>query len=58
MVTRSDTAAMTNEKRTYEAPVLKVEGKVKDLTLGQADGNFTDKAFPTNTPKPQLTFTN
>ena len=46
------------DKRTYESPRLVVEGALKDLTLGEATGNFTDKLFPQNTPFNQLTFTN
>ncbi len=43
-------------KKAYQAPRLAVHGDVEKVTLGASDGNFTDKAFPTDTPKPQLTF--
>jgi hypothetical protein len=44
-----------NQKR-YEAPRLRSEGSVRDLTFGQSDGDFTDAVFPVNTPKKLLTF--
>lgn len=41
---------------TYVAPKLVELGTVRELTLGDADGNVTDQTFPANTPKDQLTF--
>ena len=41
---------------TYEAPRIADHGTLVELTAGQADGNFTDAAFPVNTPKQDLTF--
>ncbi len=43
-------------KKAYESPRLSVHGDVENVTQGTSTGNFTDKAFPVNTPKPQLTF--
>ena len=43
-------------KKAYQAPRLAVYGDVEKVTLGLSNGNFTDKQFPNNTPKPQLTF--
>lgn len=40
----------------YEAPILEDFGSLTQLTAGQTDGNFTDRAFPVNTPKRDLTF--
>jgi hypothetical protein len=40
----------------YEAPTLEDFGSLTELTAGQTDGNFTDRAFPVNTPKRDLTF--
>ena len=42
--------------KTYARPVLSVHGKVEELTHGMEDGNALDRTYPTNTPKPQLTF--
>ena len=44
------------EMKTYARPALHVHGKVEELTHGMKDGNALDRAFPINTPKPQLTF--
>jgi hypothetical protein len=41
---------------TYEAPTVVDYGTLTELTAGQADGDFTDRAFPVNTPKRDLTF--
>lgn len=46
----------TNPGRVYEAPRLKQEGSVRELTFGQTAGNFTDASFPANTPISSLTF--
>ena len=43
-------------KKAYQAPTLSVHGDVANVTQGTSNGNFTDKKFPINTPKPQLTF--
>ena len=45
----------TNQHR-YEAPVLRREGSVRELTFGQNTGNFLDANFPNNTPFSDLTF--
>ncbi len=45
-----------NMKKSYESPRLVVHGDVEKVTQGTANGNFTDKQFPVDTPKPQLTF--
>lgn len=41
---------------TYEAPLVVDYGNLLEITAGQADGNFTDRTFPVNTPKRDLTF--
>ena len=46
----------TSEKKTYQKPGLNQIGSFEEITLGNADGNFTDFAFPQNTPKNELTF--
>jgi len=40
----------------YEAPTVTDYGNLTELTAGMSDGNFTDRAFPVNTPKRDLTF--
>ncbi len=45
-----------DHKAQYEAPALTVVGTFEEITQGSSDGNFTDKLFPVDTPKPQLTF--
>jgi hypothetical protein len=40
----------------YESPEVVDYGTLIELTAGQADGNFTDRAFPENTPTRDLTF--
>jgi hypothetical protein len=40
----------------YEPPTVTDYGRLTDITAGGADGNFTDRAFPVNTPKRDLTF--
>jgi hypothetical protein len=47
---------MKNIKKMYNAPSLVVHGNLETLTQGSADGNSLDAAFPTGTPKAQLTF--
>jgi hypothetical protein len=43
-------------KKVYVSPELTVYGDVNVITLGNADGNFTDQLFPDGTPKNELTF--
>lgn len=40
----------------YEAPRLTVIGSVSEVTAMNQDGDFTDDAFPANTPRGDLTF--
>ena len=40
----------------YEAPQVVDYGELTDVTAGQADGNFTDRDFPVNTPRDEITF--
>ena len=40
----------------YEAPRVTDYGSLTEITAGMADGNFTDRTFPANTPKRDLTF--
>ena len=40
----------------YEKPTVADYGKLEDLTEGQSDGEATDRDFPANTPKRDLTF--
>lgn len=44
------------EKCPYSTPRITVIGDIETITLGTADGNFTDAAFPANTPRRLLTF--
>lgn len=46
------------ESEEYEAPDIVDYGDLVELTAGSLDGDFTDAAFPTNTPKRDLTFSN
>jgi hypothetical protein len=41
---------------TYQAPKVTDYGSLVQLTAGQQNGNFTDRAFPDHTPKQDLTF--
>jgi hypothetical protein len=41
---------------SYETPQVTDYGTLVQLTAAQADGNFTDKDFPTHTPKNDITF--
>lgn len=43
-------------KEEYEAPSVERIGSFEEVTLGNSDGITTDQAFPTDTPKPDLTF--
>ena len=40
----------------YEAPKVVDYGALTDVTAGQSDGNFTDRDFPVNTPRDEITF--
>lgn len=40
----------------YETPEVVDYGKLTDVTAGQMDGNFTDRDFPVNTPRDEITF--
>ena len=41
---------------SYEKPEVSDYGTLTSLTAGQSDGNFTDRDFPVNTPRDELTF--
>lgn len=43
---------------TYQAPQIVDHGTLVELTAAQQDGNYTDRDFPVNTPKQDLTFSN
>jgi hypothetical protein len=49
---------MSNQKKSYNKPELKVHGNVEVLTQGNDMGAATDAAFPEGTPEPDLTFSN
>ncbi|HET9186995.1 MAG TPA: lasso RiPP family leader peptide-containing protein [Acidothermaceae bacterium] len=40
----------------YVAPEIIEVGTVRDLTLGQKDGQSLDASFPAGTPRGKLTF--
>ncbi len=44
------------EKRPYQTPHITVLGDIETITLGSSAGNFTDAAFPQNTPFRNITF--
>jgi hypothetical protein len=46
----------TTGRGAYSSPTLERLGSLEQVTRGNATGNFTDKAFPIHTPKPQITF--
>ena len=46
------------ESIDYETPAVVDYGDLVELTAGSTDGDFTDAAFPVNTPKRDLTFSN
>lgn len=46
------------ENVEYESPTVVDHGDLVELTAGSVDGDFTDAAFPVNTPKRDLTFSN
>ena len=41
---------------TYETPTVVDYGTLVQMTAGQSDGDYTDRDFPVNTPKRDLTF--
>ena len=43
-------------KQPYNAPKLTELGSVRELTLGMARGNVTDRSFPAQTPITSQTF--
>jgi hypothetical protein len=43
-------------KKAYVQPQLINHGGIEALTQATGSGDFLDAAFPTNTPKSQLTF--
>lgn len=44
------------EKKPYETPRIIVLGDIEAITLGSNEGDYTDAAFPANTPRRDLTF--
>jgi hypothetical protein len=44
------------ENTKYETPRIEDHGDLAELTAGGSSGEFTDKLFPENTPKSELTF--
>lgn len=40
----------------YETPQVVDHGTLVQMTAGQDDGDYTDRSFPVNTPKRDLTF--
>jgi hypothetical protein len=46
----------TTAKKPYVTPHIIVLGDIQAITLGTANGNFTDQAFPMNTNRLDLTF--
>jgi hypothetical protein len=46
----------TSNKETYKKPELSQIGSFEEVTLGGANGDFTDFPFPANTPRGDLTF--
>ncbi len=47
---------MEEVSMTYEKPEVLDYGTLTSLTAGQEDGNFTDRDFPVNTPRDEITF--
>ena len=45
-----------SQNTTYQAPKLTVVGSFEAVTQGTQSGNNTDRNFPPNTPRGQLTF--
>jgi hypothetical protein len=48
---------MEKDTKEYEAPKIEDHGDLAELTAGRHLGEFTDGAFPAETPKGKLTFT-
>lgn len=46
------------ESAEYETPDIVDYGDLVELTAGTTDGDYTDAAFPVDTPKRDLTFSN
>jgi hypothetical protein len=44
------------DPRAYEVPTVTDYGRLTDITAGASDGGITDRTFPVNTPKRELTF--
>lgn len=47
---------MEKDTFEYETPRIEDHGDLAELTAGGSTGEFTDKVFPENTPKSDLTF--
>ncbi len=47
---------MSNQKKSYNKPELKVHGNVEVLTQGGQDGAKLDQQFSNDTPRGDLTF--
>lgn len=47
---------MDQSEEDYRAPSLTEYGDVERITTGHADGSFTDRDFPDDTPRGDLTF--
>jgi hypothetical protein len=47
---------MQEGQMQYEAPEITDYGTLTDLTAGTQDGNLTDRDFPVNTPRDEITF--
>ena len=47
---------MNFEKPAYEAPSISIVGTLAEITRANKNGNHTDKLFPADTPRGQLTF--
>ena len=43
-------------KKAYQTPRVTVHGDATQLTQGTSVGNFTDRVFPADTPRGDLTF--
>ena len=42
--------------KTYNRPVLRVQGKLEAMTHGMSSGSVLDNTFETGTPVSELTF--
>jgi hypothetical protein len=49
-------SANPRKRMDYVKPEIMDYGDLAELTAGLTDGDFTDAAFPVNTPKRDLTF--